>query len=38
MKKVFIDTNIFIDYIDNREGASLAQNIFNIAAKGKIIL
>ena len=38
MKKVFIDTNIFIDYIDNREGAGLAQNIFNIAAKGKIIL
>ena len=38
MKKVFIDTNIFIDYIDNREGADLAQNIFNIAAKGKIIL
>ncbi len=38
MKKVFIDTNIFIDYIDNREGAGFAQNIFNIAAKGKIIL
>ena len=38
MKKVFIDTNIFIDYIDNREGADLAQKIFNIAAKGKIIL
>ena len=38
MKKVFIDTNIFIDYIENREGAGFAQNIFNLAAKGKIVL
>ena len=38
MKKVFIDTNIFIDYIENREGADFAQNIFNLAAKGKIVL
>lgn len=38
MKKIFIDTNIFIDYIENREYADYAQEMFNIAAKGGIDL
>ena len=38
MNRVFIDTNIFIDYIENREDADVAQEIFNLAAKGEISL
>lgn len=38
MKKVFVDTNIFIDFIENRENADYSQEIFNIAAKGGIRL
>ena len=34
MKRVFLDTNILIDYIDNRPGANDAEQIF--AAKAKV--
>ena len=28
MKRIFLDTNILIDYIDNRAGADNAEQIF----------
>lgn len=28
MKRIFLDTNILIDYIDNREGADDSEQIF----------
>lgn len=28
MKRIFLDTNILIDYIDNRAGADAAEQIF----------
>lgn len=38
MKRIFLDTNVLIDYIDNRPGAEAAQQIFEEANSGRIIL
>lgn len=38
MKRVFLDTNILIDYIDNRVGADDAEQIFACGFSGEILL
>ncbi|MBE6339270.1 MAG: PIN domain-containing protein [Bacteroidales bacterium] len=38
MKRVFLDTNILIDYIDNRTGADNAELIFACGFSGEIKL
>ena len=38
MKRIFLDTNILIDYIDNREGADNAEQIFACGFSGEILL
>ena len=38
MKKVFWDTNILIDYYDNRSGASAALQLLRVALTGKITI
>ena len=35
MKKVFLDTNILIDYIDNRAGADAAEQVFACGFSGE---
>ncbi|MBP5369737.1 MAG: PIN domain-containing protein [Bacteroidales bacterium] len=35
MKKIFLDTNILIDYIDNRDGADDAEKIFALGFSGE---
>lgn len=38
MKKIFLDTNILIDYIDNRDGADDAEQIFACGFSGEALL
>ena len=38
MKRVFLDTNILIDYIDNRQGADEAEQIFACGFSGEALL
>ena len=38
MKKVFVDTNVILDYYLNREGADDAEKIFTAAFNGSIAL
>lgn len=38
MKRIFLDTNILIDYIDNRAGAEAAEQIFAIGFSGEAML
>jgi predicted nucleic acid-binding protein len=38
MKRVFLDTNILIDYYDNRSGAAEADILFRIAQTGTITI
>lgn len=38
MKRIFLDTNILIDYIDNREGADAAEQIFALGFSGEAML
>ena len=38
MKKVFVDTNVILDYYLNREGADDAEKIFTAAYNGEIAL
>ena len=38
MKRIFLDTNILIDYIDNREGADDAEMIFACGFSGEMLL
>ncbi len=38
MKRIFLDTNILIDYIDNREGADNAEQIFACGFSGEALL
>ena len=38
MKRVFLDTNILIDYIDNRPGANDAEQIFVCGFSGEALL
>lgn len=38
MKRVFLDTNILIDYIDNRAGADDAEQIFACGFSGEALL
>lgn len=38
MKRVFLDTNILIDYIDNRQGADDAEQIFACGFSGELRL
>jgi len=38
MKRIFIDTNILIDYIDNRAGADDAEQIFACGFSGEALL
>ncbi|MCR5456098.1 MAG: PIN domain-containing protein [Bacteroidales bacterium] len=38
MKKIFLDTNILIDYIDNRAGADDAEQIFACGFSGEALL
>ncbi len=38
MKRIFIDTNILIDFIDNREGADNAETIFACGYSGEVLL
>lgn len=35
MKRIFLDTNILINYIDNREGADAAEQIFALGFSGE---
>ncbi len=35
MKRIFLDTNVLIDYIDNREGADDAESIFACGFSGE---
>ena len=35
MKRIFLDTNILIDYIDNRAGADDAEQIFGCGFSGE---
>jgi len=37
MKRIFLDTNILIDYIDNRAGADDAEQIFACGFSGEVI-
>ena len=36
MKKVFLDTNVLIDYLEGREGAQFAQDIIRLSFAGII--
>ena len=38
MKRIFLDTNILIDYIDNRLGADAAEQIFACGFSGEVLL
>lgn len=38
MKRIFLDTNILIDYIDNRKGADDAEQIFAGGFSGEALL
>ena len=38
MNKIFLDTNILLDYYLNRPGADAAEQVFEKAYTGKIIL
>ena len=38
MKRIFLDTNILIDYIDNRVGADDAEQIFACGFSGEALL
>jgi len=38
MKRIFLDTNILIDYIDNRVGADDAEEIFACGFSGEALL
>ena len=38
MKRIFLDTNILIDYIDNRQGADEAEQIFACGFSGEALL
>ena len=38
MKRIFLDTNILIDYIDNRAGADDAELIFACGFSGEVLL
>ena len=38
MKRIFLDTNILIDYIDNRAGADDAEQIFACGFSGEALL
>jgi predicted nucleic acid-binding protein len=38
MKRVFLDTNILIDYIDNRAGADDAEQLFACGFSGEALL
>jgi len=38
MKRIFLDTNILIDYIDNRKGADDAEQIFACGFSGEALL
>lgn len=38
MKRIFLDTNILIDYIDNRAGADHAEQIFACGFSGEVLL
>ena len=38
MKRIFLDTNILIDYIDNRIGADNAEQIFACGFSGEALL
>ncbi len=38
MKRIFLDTNILIDYIDNRAGADDAEQIFACGFSGEVLL
>ena len=38
MKRIFLDTNIMIDYIDNRAGADDAEQIFACGFSGEVLL
>ena len=37
MKRIFLDTNILIDYIDNRIGADNAEQIFACGFSGEAL-
>ena len=36
--KVFLDTNILIDFVDNREKREFAKHIIELGTKGKVAL
>ena len=38
MKRIFLDTNILIDYIDNRAGADAAEQLFACGFSGEALL
>ena len=38
MMKVFLDTNILIDFVDHREKREYAKRIIELGAKGEITL
>ena len=38
MKRIFLDTNVLIDYIDNRQGADEAELIFACGFSGEALL
>ena len=38
MKRIFLDTNLLIDYIDNRAGADDAEQIFACGFSGELLL
>jgi predicted nucleic acid-binding protein len=38
MKRIFLDTNILIDYIDNRMGADAAEQLFACGFSGEALL
>lgn len=38
MKRIFLDTNILIDYIDNRAGADAAEQVFACGFSGEACL
>ena len=38
MKRIFLDSNILIDYIDNRAGADDAEQIFACGFSGEALL
>ena len=38
MKKIFLDTNVILDYYLNRFGADAVEKIFILANAGKLVL